>query len=181
MGVNVDDEAEVAGQIAADFVPVVARVVAAHHVPVLLHEQGVRPCRVHGYVVDAVADFGGAIGDVVGVQPLVDRFPRLPPVVAAESAGGRDGDDDTVGVGRVEDDGVETQTARTGLPDAGCVMLAQAGQLLPRLSAVGRAEDSRVLDAGVDSIGVGRRRLQMPDALELPRICLLYTSPSPRD
>ena len=36
--VDVDDEAEVGGQIAADFFPAVARVVAAHHVPMLLHE-----------------------------------------------------------------------------------------------------------------------------------------------
>ena len=37
--VNVDDEAEIGRQIAADFCPLIAGVVGAHHVPVLLHEQ----------------------------------------------------------------------------------------------------------------------------------------------
>ena len=35
-------------------------------------------------------------------------------------------------------------------------------------AAVGRAEQRGVLDAGVDRVGIGQRRLQMPDALELP-------------
>ena len=46
----------------------------------------------------------------------------------------------------------------------------QARQFLPRLPAVARAEDGRVLDAGVDLIRIGERRLQMPDPLELPRM-----------
>ena len=49
-------------------------------------------------------------------------------------------------------------------------MGAQPGQLVPRLAAVGRAEQRRVLDAGVDRVGIGQRRLEMPDALELPRV-----------
>ena len=47
VGVDVDREAEVGRQVAADFVPLVAGVVGAHHVPVLLHEQHVGPRRVH--------------------------------------------------------------------------------------------------------------------------------------
>jgi len=39
---DVDDEPEVGGQVAADLGPVVTRVVAAQHVPVLLHEEDVR-------------------------------------------------------------------------------------------------------------------------------------------
>ena len=46
--------------------------------------------------------------------------------------------------------------------------VAQAGQLVPGLAAVGRAEQRGILDAGVDGVGIGQRRLQMPDALELP-------------
>jgi hypothetical protein len=37
--VHVDREAEVGGQIAADLLPAVAGVVAAHNVPMLLHEE----------------------------------------------------------------------------------------------------------------------------------------------
>ena len=36
--VNVDHEAEIGGQIAADLAPGVAGIIAAHHVPMLLHE-----------------------------------------------------------------------------------------------------------------------------------------------
>ena len=45
--VHVDREAEVGRQVAADLAPGVAGVVAAHHVPVLLHEEHVRGARVH--------------------------------------------------------------------------------------------------------------------------------------
>ena len=49
-------------------------------------------------------------------------------------------------------------------------MAAQAGQFLPVLPAVGRAEQPRVLHPGVDRIGVVRRRFQMPDPGEFPRM-----------
>ena len=42
-----------------------AGVVAAHDVPVLLHEQHVRARRVHRDAVDAVADLGVRVGDVL--------------------------------------------------------------------------------------------------------------------
>ena len=47
---------------------------------------------------------------------------------------------------------------------------AQAGQFVPGLAAVGRAEEGGVFDAGVDGVGIGQRRLEMPDAFELPRV-----------
>ena len=56
VGVDVDDEAEVGGEVAADFRPVVAGVVGAHDVPVFLHEERAGTAGVHGDVVDAVAD-----------------------------------------------------------------------------------------------------------------------------
>ena len=42
-----------------------AGVVAAHDVPVLLHEEDVRARGMHGQAVNAVADLGGWIGDVL--------------------------------------------------------------------------------------------------------------------
>src|SRR5271165_1051134 len=47
-------------------------------------------------------------------------------------------------------------------------MTTQAREFLPRLSAVGRAEQGRVFHPGVDGIRIGQRRFEMPDALELP-------------
>ena len=66
--VNVDDKAEIGRQVSADFLPLIAGIVAAHHVPVLLHEEHARPRRVHGDVVHAVADFGLRIGNVLRAQ-----------------------------------------------------------------------------------------------------------------
>ena len=62
---DVDHEPEVGRQVAADLAPRIAGVVAAHHVPVLLHEEHVGPRPVHGDAMDAVADLGLRIGDVV--------------------------------------------------------------------------------------------------------------------
>ena len=44
------------------------------------------------------------------------------------------------------------------------------GSSCQRLAAVGRPEQRRVLDAGVDRVRIGQRRLEVPDALELPRV-----------
>src|SRR5581483_149777 len=50
---------------------------------------------------------------------------------------------------------------------AGAV-LTKTGQLVPALAAVGGLENCGVLDAGVDGVGIGQRRLEMPDPLEFP-------------
>src|SRR5438270_7486221 len=49
-------------------------------------------------------------------------------------------------------------------------MAAQPDQFVPRLAAVGGAEDCSILNAGIYSVGIGERWLQMPDALEFPRV-----------
>ena len=100
VGVDVDGKAEVGRQIAADLAPGLAAVVAAHDVPVLLHEQHRGARRVHRDAVDAVADLGVRIGDVLGLQPAVDRPPGLAAVVGAKRAGGRDRDEDAFRVRR---------------------------------------------------------------------------------
>ena len=48
--------------------------------------------------MDAVADLGGGVGDVLGVQAAVDGLPGLAGVVGAEGAGGGDGDEDALGI-----------------------------------------------------------------------------------
>src|ERR1019366_876382 len=76
-GVHVDDEPEIGRYIATDFLPRLARVVAAHDVPVILHEEHSRTRRVHCDMVNAVADLGVRVWDVLRTQSAVDRFPRL--------------------------------------------------------------------------------------------------------
>src|SRR5512144_307967 len=82
--VDVDGEPEVARQVAADLVPGLAGVVAAHHVPVLLHEQHVGARGVHRDAVHAVTDLRARLEDALRAQPAVDRAPRRPGVVGPE-------------------------------------------------------------------------------------------------
>src|SRR6266568_1144423 len=118
--------------------------------------------------VHAVADLGGGIRDVLGVQTPVDRPPRLAAVVAAERARGRDRDVDALRVTRIEQDGVEAHAAGPRLPLRPGAVAAQPGELLPRLPAVVRAKQPGVFHPGVDRVRIGEGRLEMPDALELP-------------
>ena len=53
-----DREFEVRRQVPADFLPRLPRIVAAHDVPMLLHEQHLGSCGVHGDTVHAMADLG---------------------------------------------------------------------------------------------------------------------------
>ena len=88
-------------------------------------------------------------------------------VVGAEGAGGRDGDEDALGVVRVEQDGVQAHPAGAGLPEMP-LGAAQAGEFLPGLAAIAESEQGGILDPGVDRVRVGQRGLQVPDALEFP-------------
>jgi hypothetical protein len=126
--------------------------------------------RVHGDVVDAVADLGGGVGDVLGVEALVDGLPGCAGVVGPERARRGDGDDDALGVRAVEQDGVQAHAAGAGHPAGGGGVGAQAGELGPGCAAVGGAEERGVFHAGVAGVGVGERGLKVPDALELPRM-----------
>lgn len=49
-------------------------------------------------------------------------------------------------------------------------MTAQTRKFMPGLPAIGGAEHRGVFHSSVDSIGIGERRLQMPNAFELPRM-----------
>ena len=71
---------------------------------------------------------------------------------------------------RVEKDGVQAHPAGARLPARPRAVAAQPGEFLPRLPAVGRAEQGGVFHAGVDRVRIGQRRFQMPDPLELPRV-----------
>ena len=57
-----------------------------------------------------------------------------------------------------------------GCQRAGRRMAAQSREFLPASPAVGRTKERGVFDARVDDVGIGQRRLEMPDARELPRV-----------
>src|SRR5262249_43739438 len=116
MGMDVDYKSEVGRQVSADLPPRVAGIVRAHDIPVLLHEQDTRARPVHCDSVNAVAYVGVRVGDVLGPQSTIDRPPNLPGIVGAEHACGRDGDEHTVVIARIEKDGVEAHTASARRP-----------------------------------------------------------------
>ncbi len=123
---------------------------------------------MHGNAVDAVADLGVRIGDVLGAQAAIDGLPGSAGVVGAEHAGGGYGDVHATGIGAIEENGVQAQAAGAGLPAVAGAVIAQGGKLLPVAAAIGGVEKGGILDAGVDRVGIGERWLQVPDALEFP-------------
>src|SRR5207248_886960 len=62
------------------------------------------------------------------------------------------------------------EAAGARLPLSARRMIAKPRQLLPCLASVDGTEERRVLDAGEDRVRVSQRRLQVPDARELPRV-----------
>lgn len=72
-------EAEVRWEIAAHFPPRIAAIVAAHDVPMLLHEEHVGSRRMQGDMVHAVANLGFRIGDALRAQALIDRSSETTP------------------------------------------------------------------------------------------------------
>src|SRR5271165_3609674 len=98
--------------------------------------------------MNAVSDLGHRLGDVRGMESLVDRLPLLAAVVSAEGTRSRDGNEDTLGVAGIQNDGVQAHSARARLPARSCTVAAQSGELVPGLGAVGGTEDRRVFNPG---------------------------------
>jgi hypothetical protein len=94
--------------------------------------------------------------------------PRHASIVGPERARGRDRDEDPPGVARIQQDRVQAHPAGPWLPVRSGAVVSQPGELVPRLSAVARAEQGGVLHARVHGLRIGQRRLDVPDALELP-------------
>src|SRR4029077_5752274 len=99
-----------------------------------------------------------------------DGLPGLAGVIGAKRARRRDGDVHALGIGVIQNDAVQAHAAGTRLPFRPCAVAAQPGKLLPTLAAVGRFENRRIFHASVYGIGIGERRFDMPDALELPGV-----------
>jgi hypothetical protein len=101
---------------------------------------------------------------------VVDRLPALAGVVCAECARSRDGGEDPVRVARVQKYRVQAHPAGPGRPGGPRAVAAQSRNLMPVLAAIGATEQRGVFNTGVNSIRIGERRFEMPDALELPGV-----------
>ena len=62
---NIDRKSEISRQVAADFVPGLAGIIAAHDIPVFLHEKYIRARPMHSDAMNAMPDFGVGIGNIL--------------------------------------------------------------------------------------------------------------------
>src|SRR5262245_32561883 len=117
------------------------------------------PRSVHRDPVHAVTNFGVRIGDMLRSEPAVDCRPRRAAIVSPENPGGRDGDEDSLVIRGINEDGVETQTARARRPPWTGPVPPEARELSPVLAAIFRLEQRRVFDPRIDHVGIGERWL----------------------
>src|ERR1700730_15731522 len=164
--VDVDRESEVRREVPTDFAPRVARVVGAHDIPVLLHEEHVRTGWVHRDAMHAMTDLGIRVRDALRPQAVVDRPPTLAGAVAPEGPGRRDRHEHPISMLRIEDDRVETHSAGAWRPVGRGAVLTQGRKLVPALATVGGTEESRVFGARIDGVRIGQGWLEVPDSLE---------------
>src|ERR1700720_3287242 len=101
-----------------------------------LHEQCIRPLRMHRDMMNAMTDLGFRIGNVLRMQTLVDRLPTLAAVVGPERARSGDRDEHSFRVFWIEKNRVQTHPACTRLPFRSRAMPAQSREFLPRLAAI---------------------------------------------
>src|SRR5438309_5106131 len=124
---------------------------------------------MHRDPMHAVADFRVWIWNVLRMQSVIDWLPGFAAVISAERTRGRDRDEHSLSIFRIDQNRVQTHSARARLPLRAGIVLTEPGKFVPRFAAVFRFEQRRVLHAGVNMISVIERGVEMPDALELPR------------
>src|ERR1700741_3274473 len=69
---------------------------------------------------------------------------------------------------RIQNYGVQAHATSAWLPARSRTVAAQSGKFMPCLRTVGRTEQGRILNTGIDHIWVCERWFEMPYALEFP-------------
>ena len=128
------------GRLPLIFVQLIARIVRAHHVPVLLHEQHSRT-RLGSWRCDARnARLQRSDPECIASRVLVDRLPGLAAIIGTERARRGDRDEDPIRIAGIKNDGVQAHAAGARLPLRTGAMAAQSGEFAPVLAAIGGAE-----------------------------------------
>ena len=71
---------------------------------------------MHRHVVNAVAHLSRWIGNVLGIQPAINGLPGVAAVIRSKRARGRDGDENPLGITRIQNDGVQAKPSGAWLP-----------------------------------------------------------------
>ena len=103
-------------------------------------------------------------------RPLLIGVHVSPPSSVRKAPAAEIAMNDPVRVVGVDQDRVQAEPAGARLPVLAARVLAQARELVPGLAGVRGLEERRVLDPRVDGVRVVERRLEVPDARELPRV-----------
>src|SRR6476659_2377383 len=122
---HVNRKSEVARQIAANFAPAIACVVAPHHVPVFLHEQRIRLRRMHRDAMNAVPYLCRWVGHELRVQTSIDWLPRFAAVITTKGARGGDCDGYSSRILLIEENRVQTHSTCAWLPLRAGIVFAQ--------------------------------------------------------
>src|SRR5579884_768096 len=85
-----------------------------------------------------------------GAHALVARLPGRAAVIRIKRPHRRDCHPEALRIIGVHDDGMEAQAAESWLPLSAGGMLTQPGDVFPGGAAVGAAEESRWIDAGIE-------------------------------
>src|SRR5439155_8922944 len=125
---------------------------------------------MHRDMMNAMTDFRLRVGNVLRMQTLVDRFPCFTAVVGAKGSRRGDCDEHPLRIFRIEQNRVQTHTARARLPLWSGAVSAQSGEFLPCCAAIVRAEKGSVFHSRVDAVRIGQRWFKMPDAFKFPRM-----------
>src|SRR5713101_101052 len=92
---------------------------------------------VHLDAMNAMADLGVRVRDVLGLKSAVDGAPRLAGIVGPEHARSHHCDEEPTSVGRIQKDRAQAHRSPTRLPAPSRVVGAQSAEFLPVLSAIG--------------------------------------------
>src|SRR5262249_23051884 len=127
---------EIRRQIPADLFPFTAAIIAPHHVPMLLHEQHIRPRWMHRHMMHAVPHLSIRIRDVLRAQPFIDRPPRRSTIVSPKRPCSRNRDIYAPRILSVQQNRVEPHAARTRRPTIAGAVRPQPRKLGPTLAAI---------------------------------------------
>ena len=128
------------------------------------------PRRMHGDAVNAVADLGILVGNVLRRRPRLIGCQVFAAVVGPKRARRGDGDEHPVVVGRIDEDGVQAQPAGARLPLRARAVAAQARRARATTARRRSTGTARRLRRRRNRVGIGQRRLEVPDALEFPGV-----------
>jgi hypothetical protein len=90
---------------------------------------------VHHFM-DTLPELRMLVGEEFGTHAVIPRAPALSAIVGPIHAAGRDCDEHSLWVGRIEHNGMQAEPAAAGLPPGLVLVVEQSVIRLPRLPAV---------------------------------------------